>query len=61
MIKESNIEAYAACRGYEKQKKVCPYDSGTNRTEMKRLFAEIEARNEEARANIWRAIQGGLV
>ena len=61
MIKESDIEAYAACRGYEKQKKVCPYDSGTNRTEMKRLFAEIEALNEEARANIWRAIQGGIV
>lgn len=61
MIKESDIEAYAASRGYEKQKKVCPYDSGTNRTEMKRLFAEIEARNEEARANIWRAIQGGIV
>lgn len=61
MIKESNIVAFAAERGYEKQKKLCPYDSGTNRTTMKQLFAEIESLNPEARANVWRALQGTLV
>lgn len=56
LIKESDIEAFAELRGYEKQKKICPYDKETQRTEMKRLFESIEEMNGEARANIWRAI-----
>ncbi len=61
MIKESDIEEFAQQRGYEKQKTICPYDKGTNRTEMKALFAEIEARNPESRANVWRALQGTII
>ena len=60
MIKESDIEMSASERGYEKQKKICPYDSGTNRYAMKELFAQIESQNAEARPNLWRALQGTL-
>ena len=56
MIREADIQAYAQIRGYQKQKKTCPYDTLSHRTTVKQLFDTIEAINPEARANIWRAL-----
>lgn len=56
MENETDIKQLAQYRGYELQKKRCPYERESHRTEMKRLFEEIEKNNPEARANLWRAL-----
>ena len=56
MIEESDIKAYAEIRGYQKQTKLCPYESDSNRTEIKGLYNAIEQINPEARFSIWRAL-----
>ena len=56
MIKESDIKAYAEWRGYQEQKKLCPFETESHRHDIKRLFSSIEQMNPEARANLWRAL-----
>ena len=56
MIEESDIRAYAEMRGYQKQKKRCPYESDSHRTDIKRLYDNMELINPEARYSIWRAL-----
>jgi tRNA(Ile)-lysidine synthase TilS/MesJ len=56
MVEESDISRYAELRGYEKQVKRCPYEHETNRTEMERLFREIEQKNPDARHSMWNAL-----
>ena len=43
-------------KGYQKQKKICPYETNSYRTDIKRLYDEIEQMNPEARYSIWRAL-----
>ena len=56
MIEEQDIKAYAELQGYQKQQKLCPYETDSHRTDIKRLYDEIEQLNPEARYNIWRAL-----
>ena len=56
MIEEQDIKVYAEMRGYQKQKKLCPYESDSHRTDIKRLYNEMEQINPEARFSIWRAL-----
>lgn len=56
-IKESNIQEYAELCRYEKQIKTCPYEKQSNRTDMRRVFEEIEHINPEARYSIWHALE----
>ncbi len=56
MIEEADIKAYAALRGYEKQKKRCPYESDSHRSDIRQLYTAIEHINPEARHSIWRAL-----
>ena len=46
---EKDIAEYAMLRSYAKQEKTCPHERETNRTQMKRIFEEIEKNNPEAR------------
>ena len=55
--KESDIKEYAELCGYEKQIKLCPYEKVSNRTDMQRIFDEIERINPEARYSIWHALE----
>lgn len=57
LIKESNIQEYAELCRYEKQIKTCPYEKESNRTDMRRVFEEIEHNNPEARYSIWHALE----
>ena len=57
MIEEQNIKAYAELQGYQKQQKLCPYETGSHRTDIKRLYDAIEQMNPEARYSIWRALE----
>ena len=57
MIEEQDIKAYAEMQGYQKQKKLCPYETDSHRTDIKQLFKAMERMNPEARYSIWRAIE----
>ena len=56
MMEEADIKAYADMQGYQKQTKLCPYETNSHRTDIKRLFDEMEQINPEARFSIWRAL-----
>ena len=56
LIEEQDIRTYAEMRGYEKQMKRCPYENNSYRTEIQRLYNEMERLNPEARYSIWRAL-----
>ena len=56
MMEESDIKAYAEMQGYQKQAKLCPYETDSHRTDIKRLFDQMEQINPEARFSIWRAL-----
>ena len=57
LLKESDIKEYASLCSYEKQLKNCPYEKVSNRTDMRRVFEEIERINPEARYSIWHALE----
>lgn len=57
LIKESDIKEYTELCRYEKQIKTCPYEKESNRTDMRRVFEEIELINPEARYSIWHALK----
>ncbi len=56
MMEEADIKAYAEMQGYQKQAKLCPYETDSHRSDIKRLFDEMEQINPEARFSIWRAL-----
>ena len=56
MMEEADIKAYAEMQGYQKQTKLCPYETDSHRTDIKRLFDQMEQINPEARFSIWRAL-----
>ena len=56
MMQETDIKAFAALRGYQKQKKLCPYETDSHRAQIRNLYADIERMNPEARYSIWKAL-----
>lgn len=54
---ETDIKAYAEAHGYQKQKKLCPYERETQRHQMREVCQSIEAINPEARYSIWHALE----
>lgn len=57
MVQESDLAAWAACHDYQKQKKLCPYEHDSHRTDMRRIFEQIEQMNPEARHSMWNALE----
>ena len=53
LVSEVELARIAEWRGYRKQLKTCPYETGSNRTDMKDLLARLEALNPEARYSLW--------
>jgi hypothetical protein len=43
-------------RGYEKQIKLCPYETDSHRDDMRALFEQIQQQNPEARHSLWNAL-----
>ena len=56
LIKEQDIIAYATSKQYKDQIKKCPFEHKSNRTEMKKIFSQIERINPEARFSLWHAL-----
>ncbi len=57
LIAEKDIREYAGLRGYEKQIKLCPYETDSHRAFMQHIFEEIERKNPEARHSMWNALK----
>ena len=57
MIQEKDIKAYAELQGYQKQQKLCPYETDSHRSDIKRLYEEMERISPEARYSIWGALE----
>lgn len=56
LIEEKDLVRYAALRGYEKQKKLCPFEHESSRTKVKELLAQMKALNPEAEDCLWGAM-----
>ena len=57
LIPEADIKAYAEMQGYQKQQKLCPYETNSHRTDIKRIYEQLEQMNPEARYSIWGALE----
>ena len=57
MIQEQDIKAYAELQGYQKQQKLCPYETNSHRTDIKHLYEEMERISPETRYSIWGALE----
>ena len=53
LIHEKDLIEMARLRDYRKQIKNCPYESDSNRSQMKRILGELESLNPEARYSLW--------
>lgn len=53
LIREKEIARIAEWRGYRKQLKNCPYESGSSRKDMKDILSHLESLNPEVYASLW--------
>ena len=53
LVTEQELRRVAAVRGYRQQLKRCPYETASNRAEMKDLLARMEAISPDARYSLW--------
>jgi tRNA(Ile)-lysidine synthase TilS/MesJ len=56
MIEEKDIKLYAELQGYQKQQKLCPYETFSHRADIKHIYDAIEQMNPEARYSMWNAL-----
>ena len=56
MIEEKDIKQYAELQGYQKQQKLCPYETNSHRADIKHIYDAIEQMNPEARYSMWNAL-----
>ena len=56
MIEEQDIKTYAEQQGYQKQQKLCPYETDSHRSDIKRLYEDMERINPEVRYSLWNAL-----
>ena len=57
LIPEADIKAYAELLGYQKQQKLCPYETNSHRTDIKQIYDRLEQLNPEVRYSIWSALE----
>lgn len=53
LVHESDLIRLAELHDYRKQVKNCPYETASNRTQIKRILGELEQLNPEARYSLW--------
>ena len=57
LIPEADIKTYAELQGYQKQQKICPYETNSHRTDIKQIYDRLEQLNPEVRYSIWSALE----
>lgn len=53
LVHEADLVEMARIRAYRKQIKNCPYESQSNRSDMKQVLKSLEQLNPEARYSLW--------
>lgn len=56
LVHEADLLEMARIRDFRKQIKNCPYESQSNRSEMKEVLRALEKLNPEARYSLWRSM-----
>lgn len=56
LVHEEWIRTIATEEGFTHQKRPCPYEQQTQRTELERVFHHLEHLNPEARYSMWHAL-----
>ena len=56
LIDEADLIAYAAEKGYQKQKQLCPFEHVSSRAKVKELLRQIKALNPEAMDTMYAAM-----
>jgi len=59
LVEEKDITGYALSCKYERQVKLCPYETDSHRSDIRGMFRQAEALNPEARYSIWNALESG--
>ena len=57
LIQEHDIKAWAEIQHYQKQQMLCPYETSSHRTDIKRIYDQLEQMNPEVRYSIWNALE----
>lgn len=53
LVHEKDLTAMADIRGFKKQFKNCPFETQSNRSEIKKVLKSLEKLNPEARYSLW--------
>lgn len=61
LVHEDWIREVAEAEGFEHQKTPCPYETASRRTDMNRIFHELQELNPEARFSLWRALESSIL
>lgn len=56
-VQEADLQVWAQQKNFQKQIKLCPYESDSHRADMKALFQHIEQLIPEARYSAWNALE----
>ena len=56
LLKESDLVELEKIRQFPRQKKNCPYEKGSNRSDMKEILKRLEEINPNARHSMWGAL-----
>lgn len=56
LVEEKDLIRVAEWKGYRKQLKNCPYESGSSRSDVKGLLRKLEEINPEARYSLWNSM-----
>ncbi len=54
---EADIQALAEEHQYQPQRKLCPYDNNTHRTNIRTIYNQMEQLNPELRYSLWHALE----
>lgn len=54
---EADLHRYAELNEYQKQTKLCPYETDSHRSDMHDMFNNIEKINPESRFSVWNALR----
>lgn len=56
-VHEADLQKWAELRQYPKMIKSCPYETHSKRTDMRKLFSNLEQINPEVRYSLWNALE----
>lgn len=56
LVEEKDLLRIAAWKGYRKQLKSCPYETSSNRPDIKEIFERMETLNPNARQSLWNSM-----